>query len=153
MKYHKGRYIPHNKQKYIGDITNIIYRSSWERRFMKYCDTNSSIIEWSSEELYVPYVSPIDNKYHRYYPDFIIKVKSKKPPHFNIAVGVIWRGNDILITKRKLGGLLGGLWEFPGGKIEEGETPEECMELAEWCSDKGLFERYGDAGWAASGKQ
>jgi len=78
MKYHKGRYIPHNKQKYIGDITNIIYRSSWERRFMKYCDTNSSIIEWSSEELYVPYVSPIDNKYHRYYPDFIIKVKSKK---------------------------------------------------------------------------
>ena len=78
MKFHKGRYMPHNKQKYIGDIANIIYRSSWERRFMKYCDTNSSIIEWASEELYVPYVSPIDNKYHRYYPDFIIKVKSKK---------------------------------------------------------------------------
>jgi hypothetical protein len=74
---YKGRYIPENPKKYKGDISNIIFRSLWERRFMKYCDTNSSIIAWSSEELSIPYMSPIDNRLHRYYPDFIIKVKGK----------------------------------------------------------------------------
>ena len=56
-----------------------------------------------------------------------IRIKSKKIPHFNVAVGVIWKDDRILIAKRKLGGLLGGLWEFPGGKLNIDESSEECV--------------------------
>ncbi len=71
----KGKYIPKNYVKYRGDYRNIIYRSSWELKFMKYCDINKNILEWGSEEIIIPYRSPLDNKVHRYFVDFYIKVK------------------------------------------------------------------------------
>lgn len=73
MKTYKGKYIPKNPNKYKGDHTNIIYRSSWELKFMKYCDARKSIIEWSSEEIIIPYRSPLDGRIHRYFVDFYIK--------------------------------------------------------------------------------
>ena len=63
------------RDRYKGDPTNIIYRSLWERKFMMYCDLNENIIEWGSEEIALPYRSPLDNRVHRYFPDFYIKVK------------------------------------------------------------------------------
>lgn len=74
MSY-KGKYKPSFPDKYHGDVTSIIYRSLWERKFCVYCDTNERIIEWSSEEKAIPYRSPLDGKIHRYFPDFLIKVK------------------------------------------------------------------------------
>ena len=74
-KPHKGRYVPNKPQKYRGDYNNIVYRSSWERRFMLYCDRSDAIIEWGSEEIIIPYISPLDGRVHRYFPDFYIKVK------------------------------------------------------------------------------
>lgn len=74
-KYLQGKYKPSNPEKYRGDVYNIIYRSSWERKFLYYCDMNKNIIEYSSEEVAIPYRSPVDNKYHRYFPDFYIKYK------------------------------------------------------------------------------
>lgn len=72
MSY-KGKFKPHNPSKYIGDPTNIIYRSLWELRFMRYLDSHPSVIEWASEEISIPYYSPVDKKIHRYYPDFWVK--------------------------------------------------------------------------------
>lgn len=72
---YKGRFSPKNPKKYSGDPTNIIYRSLWELRVMKYLDENNSILEWKSEEIAIPYISPVDGKRHRYYPDFIVKVR------------------------------------------------------------------------------
>lgn len=74
MSY-KGKYRPTHPEKYKGDPTNIIWRSLWERKFCVYCDSNTNIIEWQSEEFCIPYRSPIDNKIHRYFPDFFIKYK------------------------------------------------------------------------------
>ena len=74
MSY-KGKYYPSYPRKYKGDPTNIIYRSLWERKFMVYCDKNEKILEWGSEEIALPYRSPVDNKVHRYFPDFYIKVQ------------------------------------------------------------------------------
>ena len=74
---YKGRYKPKHPEKYIGNPTNIIYRSLLERRFMVYCDKSNSILEWGSEEVIVPYKSPIDNRMHRYFVDFIVKLKNK----------------------------------------------------------------------------
>jgi hypothetical protein len=71
----KSIFKPTKPKKYKGDARNIICRSSWERRFCNWCDTNESILEWGSEEFWIPYLSPIDNRTHRYFPDFIIKVK------------------------------------------------------------------------------
>jgi len=76
MSY-KGRFKPNNPKKYNGDPNNIIYRSSWEVRVMKYLDENPNVIWWASEELPIPYRSPIDNRVHRYFPDFIVKVRRK----------------------------------------------------------------------------
>jgi hypothetical protein len=73
----QGRFIPKNPHKYRGNFDNIIFRSSWERRVMVYLDDHPSIVEWSSEEIIIPYVSPIDNRYHRYYVDFFLKIKTK----------------------------------------------------------------------------
>ena len=72
---YKGRYNPVNPKKYKGNSHNIIYRSLWERKFMVYCDTNDKVLEWGSEEIIIPYISPWDGKKHRYFPDFYIKVK------------------------------------------------------------------------------
>ncbi len=58
---------------------------------------------------------------------FPILEAQKKRPHFEIAIGVVWKGNEVLIGQRKNEGLLGGLWEFPGGKIKPGETSEDCV--------------------------
>ena len=74
MSY-KGKYRPNNPLKYKGDYRNIIYRSLWELKFTKYCDSNQNILEWGSEEFWLPYRSPLDNKVHRYFPDFYIKVR------------------------------------------------------------------------------
>ena len=75
MSY-KGYFKPRNPNKYLGDPTNIIYRSLWELKLMKYLDSHPAIISWASEEVIIPYRSPIDNKIHRYFPDFVIKKKT-----------------------------------------------------------------------------
>lgn len=74
---YKGKYRPSNIEKYRGDHSNIIYRSLWERKFMAYCDRNPNILEWGSEEIVIPYRSPLDGRIHRYFPDFYIKVREK----------------------------------------------------------------------------
>lgn len=74
---YKGRFLPKNYQKYRGDYNNIIYRSSWELRVMKYFDEHPNVIWWASEELAIPYKNPVDKKVHRYFPDFIAKMKKK----------------------------------------------------------------------------
>ena len=75
---YSGLFKPKNPQKYVGDPTNIVYRSSWECKFMSWLDRNPSIISWASEELIIPYKSPVDNRMHRYFPDFVVKVQNKE---------------------------------------------------------------------------
>jgi hypothetical protein len=74
---YNGRFTPSNPQKYVGDPNNIIYRSSWECKMMNWLDKNPDIISWASEELIIPYKSPKDGLWHRYFPDFLVKVRTK----------------------------------------------------------------------------
>ena len=73
---YKTKYKLQNTSKYIGDPNKIICRSLWERRVCKYLDENNNVIQWGSEEITIPYYSPIDKKTHKYYPDFIAEIKS-----------------------------------------------------------------------------
>jgi hypothetical protein len=75
MSY-SGRFVPKNPNKYVGDSNNIVYRSSWECRCMSYFDQTDEVISWASEEIAIPYRSPVDSRIHRYFPDFIIRVKT-----------------------------------------------------------------------------
>lgn len=75
VEYYKGRFSPKNPKKYRGDPTNIIYRSLWELRVMKWLDEKESVIEWQSEEIAIPYISPLDKRPHRYFPDFVAKIR------------------------------------------------------------------------------
>ena len=75
---YKGKFIPRNPIKYLGDIKSITYRSSYELKFMNWCDLNESVKGWASEEVAIPYRNPLDNKVHKYMVDFYIQVDKKK---------------------------------------------------------------------------
>ncbi|AVO22866.1 head completion protein [Erwinia phage vB_EamM-Bue1] len=75
--YLQGRYRPLNPKKYRGDINKIVFRSSLELVAFKFCDMNPAIIWWSSEETIVRYVSPVDNRVHRYFVDLQVWTKNK----------------------------------------------------------------------------
>lgn len=77
-KYNRGKFKPKNPQKYKGNPTEIFWRSSWELKLMLYLDEHKDVISWGSEEIIIPYRSPLDNRIHRYYPDFIVtKINSE----------------------------------------------------------------------------
>lgn len=73
----KSRFVPKNPHKYVGDVTKIICRSSYERKFCIWCDMSENVLQWGSEEIVVPYQSPLDHRAHRYFVDFFIKVRTK----------------------------------------------------------------------------
>lgn len=73
---YSGRFRPKNPAKYKGDPTKIIYRSMWEFKFFRYIDEHPDVIWWASEEYAIPYLSPIDNKRHRYFPDVVVHRKT-----------------------------------------------------------------------------
>lgn len=71
-KFAHGRFIPQNPQKYVGDVRQIFFRSSWEYKFFLWLDKNNAVLRWGSESFSIPYVSPIDNKVHKYFPDMVV---------------------------------------------------------------------------------
>jgi hypothetical protein len=96
---YQGKFVPKNPAKYKGIITNIVYRSSYELKFMNWCDMNKDIIEWGSEEIVIPYRSPLDNKVHRYFVDF--HIKTSKGKMYLIEVKPLRFTQEPKIPKRK----------------------------------------------------
>jgi hypothetical protein len=74
---YKTIFKPKNIKKYIGDSTNIVCRSLWERRVCKFLDENINITKWSSEEIVIPYLNPLDKKMHNYFPDFLVQFNNR----------------------------------------------------------------------------
>ena len=87
-KFHQGVFNPKNIGKYIGNPTNIVYRSGWERTFLNWCDKTPSVVAYGSEELIIPYISPLDNRQHRYFVDFFIVVKQPSGKHKKFAIEI-----------------------------------------------------------------
>ena len=131
MSY-KGKYQPSYPKKYKGDHTNIIYRSLWERKFMRYCDLNENILEWGSEEIVVPYRSPVDNRYHRYFPDFYIKYKDNngKIKKSIIEIKPYKQCIEPKVQKRKTKGYI---YEV----VEYAKNQAKWSAAKEWCLDRG----------------
>lgn len=101
--YQQGKFTPRHPEKYVGDVNNIMARSSWETRVMKWLDGNPSVLNWSSEEIHVPYYDPSTMKNRRYFPDFIVKVRTKsgKEEVIMMEVKPESQSKPPKITKRK----------------------------------------------------
>lgn len=74
---YSGKFSPKHPSKYIGDPTDIFWRSMWELRCMRKFDETGSIIKWSSETIIIPYYDPTTKVFRRYFPDFYIKYSTK----------------------------------------------------------------------------
>ena len=131
MSY-KGKYQPSYPKKYKGDHKNIVYRSLWERKFMVYCDKNENILEWGSEEVVVPYHSPIDNRYHRYFPDFYIKVRESngKIKKMIIEIKPFKQCVEPKVQKKKTKGYIYEVMEYA-------KNQAKWEAAKEWCLDRG----------------
>ena len=129
---YKGKYKPTRPYKYKGDPTNIIYRSLWEKKFMNYCDSSMNILEWGSEEIYMWYRSPIDNRPHRYFPDFYIKVREEtgKIKKYIIEVKPQRQTKPPAKPKRQTKGYLREAFEFAKKKAKWNAAKD-------WCDDQG----------------
>ena len=129
MSY-KGKYYPSYPRKYKGDPTNIIYRSLWERKFMVYCDKNESILEWASEEIAIPYRSPIDNRVHRYFPDFYMKVKERggKVKRYMIEVKPAKQTKPPVKPKRQTKGYIREAYEYAKNQAKWKMAREFCAD-------------------------
>lgn len=77
-KYHQGIFTPTNPQKYLGDVSKITFRSSWELKVMMWCDKNQSVLAWNSEELIIDYYSPVDQRNRRYFVDFVVRMRNNE---------------------------------------------------------------------------
>ena len=75
MSY-KGRFKITKPEKYIGDYTNVVYRSLWERQCFRWCEDNPKVKLWNSEEVVIPYKYEIDNRLHRYFVDLLVQMKN-----------------------------------------------------------------------------
>lgn len=75
---YQGLFTPKHPNKYVGDVRRIVYRSSWERRFFTYCDETPGVLRWASEEFHIPYLSPLDQRVHRYFPDVWMEVQTTR---------------------------------------------------------------------------
>jgi hypothetical protein len=88
-----------NKEKYIGNYLNIIFRSSFEKIFFILSDQSPDIIRWNSERIRIQYISPVDNKIHNYYPDVYIEQKQKNGSIKKIIIEI--KGKSFLEIPKK----------------------------------------------------
>lgn len=132
MATYKGLYKPKNPEKYKGDVTSIIYRSSWERSCMNYFDNNPNIVEWQSEEVIIPYRSPIDGRLHRYFPDFKIKVRdsSGRINTYLIEVKPFYQTQPPVVKTRKSRKYINEVKTF-------GINTSKWKAAQEYCADRG----------------
>lgn len=75
---YKGRYKIKKPEKYLGDYSNVVYRSLWERQTFKWCEASPRVKSWNSEEVVIPYKCKTDNKLHRYFVDLFIEMDNGK---------------------------------------------------------------------------
>lgn len=132
-KYIQGKFNPQHPEKYKGDVTNIIYRSSWELEFMRWCDRNANVLEYGSEEFSIPYVSPVDNRVHRYYPDFIVRMmtRSGQKKTYVVEIKPMKQCSPPVPGKRKTK-------SFIYESIEYAKNQAKWKAATEFCLDNGV---------------
>lgn len=129
---YKGKFKPLNPRKYKGDHNNIIYRSRWEARYMSFLDRATDVLEWSSEEFFIPYRCKTDNKWHRYFPDFKVKIKKADGKIVTQVIEIKPRGQTVRPNKppRMTRRYINEAYAYA-------KNTSKWEYAREWCADRG----------------
>lgn len=129
-KVHKGPFYPKHPEKYLGDPTKIVYRSSWELTCMMYFDKAPAVTNWASEPISIPYRNPLNGRHTIYIPDFLIAYQDKSGR------------NHVELLEIK------PAKEVPGAITEKRMTPKlkltQALNMAKWqaaaafCAKRGI---------------
>lgn len=131
-RYYQGIYKPKNKDKYLGDPANIVYRSFWELRVLRWLDTDSNVLRYASEEIVVPYVSPKDGKVHRYFPDFYFEKINESGKVEKFLVEVKPHGQTQKPKSRK------NTKRYINEAVTYAVNQAKWKAAEEWCLDRGI---------------
>ena len=134
-EYQQGFFRPQYPNKYQGDPTKIVYRSSWERKAFKWCDLNSNILQWASEEFSIRYFNPATEKHHRYYPDLIVTMKetSGDIKKYVIEIKPFRQTNPPVQSSKKK------TKTFINESITYQKNMAKWNAAEAWCKDRGLI--------------
>jgi len=133
-RFHQGYYKIQHPAKYIGNPVDIVYRSSWEYKFMIYCDLNEGVLKWGSEVFKVPYIDRMGHN-HVYIPDFYLETRDQNndglmnrflieiKPEKEIREPIIPSGN---ISEKKLKNLEYEIGVWQKNKYKWSYTIEWC---------------------------
>ena len=125
-KFAKGQYTIINESKYVGKKAPT-YRSSWELAFMRMCDNHPNIFKWASENIKIPYQSPLDGKYHNYVPDFMIQYQDKNGKEHVEVIEIKPRNQTTMESART-----------QGQKVQTALNAAKWVAAKEWCKRKGI---------------
>ena len=133
--YKQGFYTVKNPEKYVGDLSKVVYRSSWELSMHEFLDDNPNVIQWSSEELAIKYIHPADNKIHRYYPDYWVKYKNSKGQIVEEVVEVKPKNQVVIPRFKKM--TKNALFEQRRYAVNEAKW----RYATQWCNARGIVFR------------
>ena len=125
-KFASGKYDIVNASKYVGESVPV-YRSSWELAFMRMCDNHPNITKWASENVKIPYRSPVDGKFHNYVPDFMVQYTDKDGVQHVELVEIKPANQTTLENARST-----------GQKIQTAINAAKWTSAQEWCQRKGI---------------
>ena len=125
-KFASGKYDIQNTSKFVGGKAPT-YRSSWELAFMRMCDSHPNITKWASENVKIPYRSPIDGKYHNYVPDFMVQYTDKDGVQ-HVELVEIKPSNQTTLENART----------QGQQIQTHLNAAKWTAAQEWCKRKGI---------------
>jgi len=125
-KFMRGKYLVQESAKYVGS-KEPTYRSSWELAFMRMCDTHPNITKWASENVKIPYRSPLDGKYHNYVPDFMIQY-TDRDGHNHVELIEIKPSTQTTLRNAR----------SKGDAIQTAVNAAKWVAAQEWCKRKGI---------------
>lgn len=134
-EYHQGFFRPKFPEKYKGDPSQIVYRSSWERKAFMWCDLNSNILQWASEEFSIRYFNPVTQKHHRYYPDLIMTMRETtgEIKKYVVEIKPFRQTNPPVQSSKKK------TKTFINESLTYQKNLAKWKAAKEWCDDRGLI--------------
>lgn len=131
----QGFFTPLNPKKYKGDRNQIIFRSSWEYSAFSFCDTEKAIVKWASEEVIIPYTSPVDGRAHRYFVDLWIKVQQ---PNGEVAEYLVEIKPKAQTMEPKKGRGPKAEKNYQEAVVEYLVNTAKWQAAKQWCEKKGM---------------